>query len=231
MSITTVARYQIKPDKTLDFESGLLEISNRANEANDPLIWTTAQIVGGELGAYDIVVPHESLSEASSADNPQVLVGRLFDADRAQSLMTTISASIESVNLSIVRDRPELSYPSEAGPGEMIAAVITQAITRPGHRLAAEELMRKVAEAIPKTDDIRRFTCYQPLIGNLRELAAVRPVYDWAELDQATPVEELLNQAFGTSEGGLIFRQGMEAFESLESELARVRRDLSRELP
>lgn len=230
MSITTVARYQIKPDKIVDFENGLLEISNRANEAEDSLFWTTAQIIGGDAGVYDLVLPRESLAAACSADAPEVLVARLFDAGRAQALMTTMSNAIQNVNVSIVRDRPELSYPSEAGPGEMVAAVVTQCISRPGHREAAEELMRKVAEAIPKTDDIRRFTCYQPLIGNLRELAAVRPVYEWAELDHATPVEELLNQAFGTGEGGLVFRQGMEAFESIRSELARVRRDLSRDL-
>jgi hypothetical protein len=231
MSILTVARYHIKPDKIMDFENGLLEVTNRANEAEDPLFWTTAQVVGGPMGAYDLVLPRETMAEAGSAETAPVLVARLFDASRAQEILATLGSAIASVESSIIHDRPELSYPSEREPGQMLAAVVTQAIMRPGHRDAAEELMRKVAEAIPKTGDVRRFTCYQPLIGNLRELAAVRPVYEWSQLDEATPVDELLNQAFGAGEGGLVFRQGMEAFESLQSELARVRRDLSRELP
>jgi len=228
MSILNVIRYQIRPEKTLEWEGAIAEVTARANERNDPLLWNTLQIMAGKIGAYVIAIPSESFGAAVGMERADALVARLFESADAERLLVAVTSAIQSVERVILRDRPELGYPAEDDAGEMRAAVVTRAVVRPGHREACEELFRKVAEAIPKTDDVRRFTTYQPLVGDLRELATARPIRELTELDQATPVEGLLNQAFGAAEGGLIFRQGIEGFESLTSEVLSVRTDLSR---
>ncbi len=48
-----------------------------------------------------------------------------------------------------------------------------------------------------------------------------------SEFDDQLLVPDLLNKAFGTAEGGLIFRSGLEAIESLRREIVRHREDLS----
>jgi hypothetical protein len=209
----------------------LAAIAKRADEKNDPTLYGCWQVHGGEQGVYDIVLPSESFSEAASREPAPALIHRLFGDQDGPRIMEQTSGAIESAESMILRDRPELSYPSDHDPSHMIAAVVTQLEMRPGHREACEELVRKVAEAIPKTDDIRRFTAMQPLIGDMRRLYAVRSIFDWKELDTATPIEQLLNQAFGIAEGGLVFRAAGEGLESLTSELLVRRQDLSRTIP
>ena len=141
-------------------------------------------------------------------------------------ILERMGSCIQSAQSQILRDRPELSYPADEGV-QPEALLITNAIVRPGHQAAAEELIRKIAEAVPKTGDARRFTVYQPLVGNLRAIGSLRQLATLSELDNAQPLEDLLVQAFGASEGGLIYRSGSEAMESLEAELAVPRVDLS----
>jgi hypothetical protein len=84
-----------------------------------------------------------------------------------------------------------------------------------------------IAEAIPKTEDIRRFTAWQPVMGDLRGIFTLRPVYDLDELDAVGPVSELLVAAFGMESGRRIYREGLESIEQMESRLLLVREDLS----
>jgi hypothetical protein len=228
MAINTVVRYRIRPDRIPVWESALADITKRANEANDAVHYFCAQIQGGELGGYDIVLPGETVAEAASRDPAPALIARLFDSEEAARIMADTSGSILGAESSILRDRPELAYPEDEGRSDLLAAVVTTAIVRPGHREAVEELFRKVAEAIPKTGDARRFSAWQPLIGDMRALYAVRPVHEWSDLDEVGTVDGLLDQAFGAAEGGLIFRAAGEGLESLTSELLLLRPDLSR---
>lgn len=228
MSITTVVRYQIRPDKLVAWQSALAEIATRAEEKSDPLEYLCLQVQGGPLGAFYVSLAGESMAEAAAREPAPALIARLFDAADAERVLATTTAAIESAESVMLQDRPDLSYPADQESRTMLAGVATTLVVSPGHRDTCEELLRKVAEAIPKIDDVRRFTAYQPLIGNLREFVAFRPIYDLTELDQALPVEQLLNQAFGPAEGGLIFRGAMEGIESLQSELLTPRWDLSR---
>lgn len=227
MSILSVVRYQLRPEKSAVWEGAVAKIAKRAGEKKDRLHWGCAQVAGGELGAFQIVIPAESFAEAAGRETPAALIGRLFDAKEAERLVADSSSAITGLSSAILRERPELGYASEETRRQPVAAVVTRMIVRPGHRDACEELLRKIAEAIPKTDDIRRFRVYQPLVGDLRLLAAVRPIFALAELDEATSVEELLHQAFGMAEGGLVFRAGLEGAEALTSELLLMRPDLS----
>jgi hypothetical protein len=228
MSINTVVRYRIRPDRIPAWENALADIAKRAHEESDPIRYLCAQVQGGELSSYDIVLPGETVSEAATREPAPALIARLFNSKEAARVMADTSGSILSAQSTILRDRPELGYPDEAGGGEMAAAVVTTAVVRPGHQEAVEELFRKVAEAIPKTGDVRRFSTWQPLIGDMRALHAVRPVRAFADLDQIGPIDELLVQAFGPAEGGLVYRAAGEGLESLTSQLMVLRADLSR---
>ncbi|MBW2695404.1 MAG: hypothetical protein JRE70_02955 [Deltaproteobacteria bacterium] len=228
MAINTVVRYRVRPDRIPVWESALGDIAKRAQEESEPIRYFCAQVQGGELGCYDIVLPGESVAEAASRDPAPALIARLFDSKEAMRIMADTSGSILGAESSILRDRPELAYPDDEGRSDLLAAVVTTAIVRPGHREPVEELFRKVAEAIPKTGESRRFTAWQPLIGDLRALYAVRPVRAWSELNEVGPLDDLLNQAFGAAEGGLIFRAAGEGLESLTSELVVLRPELSR---
>ena len=56
----------------------------------------------------------------------------------------------------------------------------------------------------------------------------MRSIFDLAQLDQVLPLPQLLNEAFGAAEGGVIYRRGMEAIEEMRTRLLRVRPELSR---
>ena len=55
----------------------------------------------------------------------------------------------------------------------------------------------------------------------------MRPLRSLADLDQQLSGPELLNKAFGTAEGGLIWRNGTEALEQAQRQIVALREDLS----
>lgn len=68
---------------------------------------------------------------------------------------------------------------------------------------------------------------YQTVIGDLSEYLTVRPLNEIGEMDSQRPAQELLNQAFGPAEGGLIYRAGLDAIESVERSILLTRAELS----
>jgi hypothetical protein len=209
------------------FDRALARVAERARETAESVHWMTAAVAAGEVGAIDVAMASDSVAEAAGRDNAPTLLMRLFGEDEGLRMLEEISECISAGKSIIVRDRPDLSYAADETKEQPIAAVVTRVTVRPGHLEACEELIRKVAEAIPKTGDPRRFTSWQPLIGDLRKIGSVRPVYNLSELDEAAPLPALLDQAFGAAEGGLIYRAGLEAIEHAESELLLLRPDLS----
>ena len=65
------------------------------------------------------------------------------------------------------------------------------------------------------------------MVGVLAEYWTARPLEDLSELDDQLPPAELLNQAFGAAEGGLIYRTGLEAIEEVKRQIVVYRQDLS----
>jgi hypothetical protein len=106
-------------------------------------------------------------------------------------------------------------------------AASTTIRARNGHFEACEELLRKIAEAIPKVDDPSTTITWQPLIGELGQYVVLRPLQSLADLDQQKSPPDLLSEAFGPAEGGLIYRAGLEAIESAERDILILRPDLS----
>jgi hypothetical protein len=227
MPIMTAVRYAVRPGQLAVFESQVARVAEAASQTQDPPFWTCGQVAGGELGSFIIAMWSESVAEAVEREDAAALVARLFEEDEAIELMQRVGRSLESVSSTIMRDAPALSYSEEREAEIPIAAVVNRIAVRPGHLEACEELIRKVAEAVPKTGDIRRFTTYQPIIGDLQTRVTVRPILDLTELDETLPLEELLADAFGAAEGGLIYRAGLESMQRVRSELVRLRPDLS----
>ncbi len=108
---------------------------------------------------------------------------------------------------------------------------VTQIRARPGAQEECEELIRKVAEAIPKVDDPSRFTTWQTLMGDRLAYGIAFPLSGIGDLDKRLSPAELLEKAFGTSEGGLIYRQGREAISKLQTSISMYREDLSNPRP
>jgi len=82
-------------------------------------------------------------------------------------------------------------------------------------------------EAIPKVDEPARIITFKPVVGELSGWWTVRPMSDLAELDGQRAPQDLLNEAFGSGEGGLIWRGGLDAIEEARRDVVVLREDLS----
>ncbi len=226
MPILTVSRYSVRMDKQAKWVQQLAESAALANEQGESIQWQTSQVTGGELGAFYVGLQSETVAEAVGRDDVPTLLTRLYGEKKGIERLEEASECLAAAETMILRDRPDLSYPADAG-AIPAALLVTRITVRPGQLEACEELVRKIAEAVPKTDDPRRFTTWQALVGDLRTLGSVRSVARLEELDAALPPGDLLVQAFGAAEGGLIYRAGLEAIEDIRAELCVPRPELS----
>jgi hypothetical protein len=226
MSLTTVLSISLIPSKTRTYEGLVRKIAERANQKRDAFQWRTYQVVAGDPGRIHFVSEVADFAALAGRDlTAQSLVLRLFGENDGGKMLDELAACGNAARFVIGRDRPDLSYPPDGRDAPM--SVVTVLRVRPGHQDAAEELIRKLAEAIPKVDDPARLITYQSVIGDLRTLWTVRPIASLADLDRQLAPNDLLNKAFGTGEGGLIGRAGMEALESVERSILVLRADLS----
>ena len=226
MPILSAIRYAVRPDQIATWERDVARIAARAREKKEAFHWNASQLSVGELGTFWVGSLTDTVEEATSRGGVPQLLERLFGAKEGAEILGRTGAALLSARSQVLRDRPDLSHPA-VGTRQPLGLVITRMTVRGGQQDAAEELIRKVAEAVPKTSDPRYFTVWQPLIGDLRTIGVSRPVFALSELDEVLPVPDLLVKAFGAAEGGLIYRSGMEALEQIESELALARPDLS----
>jgi len=226
MALTTVLSISRIPSKARAHEGLVRRIAERANEKRDAYQWRTYQVVAGDPGLIHFVSEAADFAELAKRDlTAQSLVLRLFGESEGSKLLDELAGCGNAARFVIGRDRPDLSYPPDARDAPM--SVVTVLRVRPGHQDAAEELIRKLAEAIPKLDDPARLLTYQSVIGDLRTLWTVRPIASLSDLDRQLAPNDLLNKAFGSGEGGLIGRAGMEALESVERSILVLRADLS----
>lgn len=226
MPILTVSRYSVRMDKQRQWLEQLAETAARAREQDESIHWNVSQVTGGELGAFYVGLQSETVAEAAGRDDVPTLLLRLYGEKKGAERLAEASECIAAAETMILRDRPDLSYPADEG-AIPAALLVTRITVRPGQQEACEELIRKIAEAVPKTEDPRRFTTWQALVGDLRTLGSVRSVAELGELDAALPPAALLEKAFGAAEGGLIYRAGLEAIEDIRAELCIPRPELS----
>jgi hypothetical protein len=229
MPLTNVLSVQVRPEESLRYVELIAQLAKRAVEKKERFRWTAHQTLFGAQGPWlHFVSEADSWSALGARGTPQEMFARVLGAKAAADWQREVLACSQAQRNTLSMDRPDLSYPpDQGGPAAHPLAAVTLVRVRPGGQEAVEELLRKIAEAIPKVDDAARILAFQTLLGDLREYWTVRPLRDLAELDRHRLPGQLLVDAFGAGEGGLVFRTGMEAIESAEREIVQYLPELS----
>ncbi len=227
MALISVLAESVRPERLGAFEENVRRVTEAAAAAREPLRWATHQTVIGELGWFFFVSPARNWAEIQQRGTPEEMVRRVFGDKEGKRALEQGRECIVAARQSVALERRDLSYPPDPGGAPAPFHLVTIARVRPGGQEAFEEILRKIAEAIPKVDDPARTTVYQTLIGDTREYRVVRPQRAIEDLDHQLQPAELLDKAFGAAEGGLVFRTGQEAVEHLERRIVAYRPELS----
>lgn len=227
MPLVTVLSASVRPERLPSYEEGVRRIAEAAEERKDPLHWTAHRTLFGETGSFHFVAEATDWAAIAARGMPDEMIVRLLGDAEGLRMLQELGACTLATRHTVAVDRPDLSCPPpERGTISPLAAV-TRIRVRPGRREACEELLRKVAEAIPKLDDPGRMVAFQTQVGDLATYWTVRPLQELGDLDAQRPPEALLDEAFGPAEGGLILRSGLEAIEAVEREVVAYREALS----
>ena len=227
MPLTSILSVQVRPDRLAQYDEMVRNLAASAVEQRDAFHWTAHQTLYGEVGTLHFVTEDPDFAGIAARGTTPELILRVLGEDEGTKALNSMLECMVSQQVTISLDRPELSYPPEQIDRIFPAAVVTQIRARPGGQEALEELIRKISEAIPKVGDPSRLIFYQVMVGALAEYWTARPLEDLSELDEQLPPAELLNQAFGAAEGGLIYRTGLEAIEEVKRQILVYRQDLS----
>jgi hypothetical protein len=228
MPLVNILSVQLRPDAIRRYEQNIQRLADAARKKKEAFHWTTWNVAFGETPAIDFASTVETFAELGSRGTVPELVERCLGAKEALAFMDEVGNCVVGQRNTLSVDRPDLSYVEGAfDPKAHPIAVVTEVRVRPGGRDAFEELLRKLAEAIPKVDDPTRIVSHQAMIGNLAEYWTVRPAREMRDLDTQRGPDDLLGQAFGAAEGGLIFRNGVEAIEQIQRSIAMYRPELS----
>jgi hypothetical protein len=227
MPLMNVLSVQTRPDRWQRYEELVQELAEAAVARKEENHWTAHQIAVGELGTIHFASSSSNFEEIAARGTVAEMVQRVLGTAEAEKFWSEAGNCIIAQQSSLSVDRPELSYPPAEGGQTFPGAVLTVIEASPGKQEACEELIRKVAEAIPKLDDRARMLTFQTVVGNLTEYWTVRPVTDLSELDDQRTPQDLLIQAFGPAEGGLIYRSGLDAMTRLQRSILTYRPDMS----
>jgi hypothetical protein len=227
MALTTVLTERIRPERFRPYEELVQRLAKQAVQKREAWHWTTHQTAFGEGDQVHFVSDAENFATLGARGMPDALVRRLLGEKEGNEWLQRLNECVVSAQQTVSMERPDLSYPPERMERPYPAALVTIIRSRPGGREACEELIRKVAEAIPKAGDPARLLAYETLVGNPYEYWTVRPLRDLGDLDRQMQPADLLTKAFGAAEGGLIFRTGLEALEAVRREIVLYREDLS----
>jgi hypothetical protein len=227
MALINVLAEAIRPERLGAFEENVRKIAEAAASARDPLRWATHQTLLGEIGWFFFVAPARDFAEIQRLGTPEEMARRVLGEKEGRRALEVGRECIASARQTVAVERRDLSYPPQPSGSPAPLHLVTVVRARPGGQEAVEEILRKISEAIPKVDDPARTTVYQTLIGDLREYRVVRPLRTLEDLDHQLQPVDLLDKAFGSAEGGLIFRTGQEAIEHLERRIVAYRPELS----
>lgn len=203
------------------------ELAECAQKAHDPLRWTTHVTRIGRTNRIHFLINAADFTELDNQGMPEEMSERVLGEKRVSAWTDEIESCIESQQQEISVDRPDLSYVTSQSDTVAPMAIVTVVQSRPGQQESCEELIRKVAEAIPKVDDGSQIMTFQTVVGDLSRYWTVRPLESLSDLDKQLPPAQLLNEAFGAAEGGLIFRSGLEAILAIERNIVAYRPELS----
>ncbi len=227
MQLVTVYSDEVRLGQATRYEEFIREVAQAAVKREEKWNWTAHQVSFGNVGAFHYVAEAPDWATIQRRGEVGDLIRRLLKKKRGNEVLQQLNECLVSSRRTISVDRPDLSYPPEQERRTSPLAMVTVVRALPGKQEACEEVIRKIAEAIPKAGDQTRLATFQTLVGDGLQYWTLRPAENLSEFDHRLLVPDLLNKAFGTPEGGLIFRSGLEAIESLRREIVRHREDLS----
>jgi len=227
MSLVSIFTDQVRPDKLNDYEDLIAELARSAREQDEGWHWTAHQTAFGPLSRIRYVSWHEDYADLERHGDPLALFTRVLGEKKGRNLLEDVNECLVSNERALNQYRPDLSYPQERST--TIAPVVSVALIRPrpGSQAAVEEMLRQMAEAIPKTGEEAQIRCYQTLTGEMFSYVLVRPLERLADLDRQSVARDLTVKAYGQQEGERIFKAGIEATLETQREILAYREDLS----
>ncbi len=228
MSLVNVLSVELKPEKIPEYQLRVMELVQKSREIGDEFHWTAHESIYGEIDTIHFSSTVLNFEDMSKRGTVIDMLLRVYGEDKAVEALKGFGSCVRSERMTVSLDRLDLSYlPEEVGTTAQAASVVTVLRSRLGQQEACEELIRKTAEAIPKLGDEPPMVTFKVIAGDLSEYWMSRPVDDIGQLDQIRPDAQLLNEAFGNAEGGLIYRAGMQATESATRSIVRFKAELS----
>jgi hypothetical protein len=227
MPLSSVISVELSSGSRRRFLNLIQELAEQARKNHDTLQWTTHATQVGPTSRIHFVSNAADFAELDKRGTTDEMVGRVLGEKRALEWLDELDSCVESQTQEISIDRPDLSYLSSEMSTTAPVAIVTVVQARPGQQEGCEELIRKIAEAIPKAGDGGQIVTFQTVIGDLLRYWTVRPLTSLSDLDQHLPATQLLIDAFGAAEGGLIFRSGLDAIASVERNIVAYRPELS----
>ena len=228
MALNTVLSVEVQPGAIFRYTKHIQQLADAARKKREKFTWGAYQTLFGERMQLHFVSSAETFAALEARGTTLDLVGRVLGASEAPRYLSELGDCVRAQRMTVSVDRPDLSYVrGELQPGDARAASVSRIRIRPGAREAFEELLRKVSEAIPKLDDPAQLITRQVVVGNNAEYLAIRPLRALADLDAQRTPDQLLTQAFGPGEGGLIFRNGGDAIVEIEREVVSLQEELS----
>jgi hypothetical protein len=226
MALTTILSVAVRPEKRSTYEARVHELAEKAIANREPVEWMAHQVEAGTLGTFHFVSESPDWTALNARGSIEGIIRRVMGGTEGVQLLERLGECVLSQRYIVGQARGDLSYPLEANRPMRPMGLVTLFRSQPGGQDALEELIRKVAQAIPQANDPRRFMAYQTVIGDLRSYLVVTLLEDMSELDRLLPPAELLQKAFG-AEGALIYRNGLDAVERMERQLTVLRPELS----
>lgn len=228
MGLNRVTSISVHPGRQLEFQQRVAELALAASEQGDPWHWTVHETLYGERARVHFATRAESFEEIDAQGRDEELWLRALGEHHGRDAMLCAQKCIASVERTLSLDRPDLSFTDDiAPPEEFPYSSIVMAHAKPEQAEGCEELIRKVAEAIPKLGLTLKLFSSQVMFGAHGTYWTLRPVRRLADLDEEPSANELLHEAFGAVEAGLIWRHGMASLEAANRELVAYRPELS----
>ena len=227
MALVSIISVETIPERQQDYRESVVAIAARARELNDEFRWTAHEVAYGGNTAIHFASSTENFADLGERGLAPEMVARVLGENEGVEMLRRLGSCTQSLTSQVSVDRPDLSYPPEGGDAISPFAVVTTLKARSGQQEACEELLRKIAEAIPKAGDPALMTTFQTIVGEGSQYWTSRPLRDLGELDQQLTPPDLLTKAFGAAEGGIIFRSGVGAIEQVERSIVIYREELS----
>lgn len=227
MPLTNVLSVDISTSKRRRYAELCHELAETAKNTHHPFQWTAHETRVGKGNRIHFATTADDFAAFEALGTPDEMILRVLGEKRALEWMDETDACVQGQQQSTSVDRPDLSYIRTTSERTSPFAIVTTVRARPGHEDACEELIRKIAEAIPKANDGNEILTFQTVIGDLSSYWTARPLDSMAKMDAVMAPGQLLNEAFGNAEGGLIFRTGLEAVSFAERSLVAYRPELS----